>query len=111
MLFYQLSRPIVPHSEFFLQPIEIIHFLRLKPLQDKVRKVEKELATERDRLADLDARLVDESIYTDASRKDELTQLVRDQAAARSTIETLEWEWLEASEELELANQAEEENS
>ena len=46
-----------------------------------------------------------------ASRKDELTQLVRDQAAARSVIETLEWEWLEASEQLELANQAEEENA
>jgi ATP-binding cassette subfamily F protein 3 len=84
---------------------------RLKPLHDKVRKVENALAAERDRLADLDARLVDESIYTDASRKDELTQLVRDQAAARSVIETLEWEWLEASEQLELANQAEEEDA
>ncbi len=76
---------------------------RLKPLRDKVRNVEKELAANRDRLAELEARLADEAIYADASRKDELTELVRDQAAAKSAIEALEWEWLEASENLEQA--------
>ena len=35
---------------------------RLKPLHDKVRKVEKELASNRSRLAELEARLADESI-------------------------------------------------
>jgi ATP-binding cassette subfamily F protein 3 len=77
---------------------------RLKPLHDKVRKVEKELAVERARLTEFEAALADESIYVDASRKDELTQLVQDQAATRSAIEALEWEWLEASEKLEQAN-------
>ena len=76
---------------------------RLKPLYDKVREVEKDLASHRSRLVELDARLADESIYVDSSRKNELTQLVQDQAAARSAIESLEWEWLEASEELEKA--------
>ena len=76
---------------------------RLKPLRDKVRKVEKELAASRARLAELEARLADESIYADTSRKDELTQLIQDQAAAKSAIESLEWEWLEASENLEQA--------
>jgi ATP-binding cassette subfamily F protein 3 len=63
--------------------------------------VETELAENRSRLTELEARLADESIYLDASRKDELTQLVQDQAAAKSAIESLEWEWIEASENLE----------
>src|SRR5210317_1431852 len=74
---------------------------RLKPLHDKVRKVENALAAERATLADLDTRLSDESLYADSERKDEITQLVREQGEAKSAIETLEWEWLEASEELE----------
>jgi ATP-binding cassette subfamily F protein 3 len=76
---------------------------RLKPLHDKVREVEKALASNRDKLTDLEARLAEESIYADSNRKDELTQLIRDQAAVKSIIESLEWEWLEASEELEKA--------
>jgi ATP-binding cassette subfamily F protein 3 len=74
---------------------------RLKPLYDKVRDVEKELAASRSRLTEFEARLTDESIYADPGRKDELTRLMQDQAAARLTIESLEWEWLEASEKLE----------
>jgi len=74
---------------------------RLKPLHDKVRDVEKALAAQRLKLTEIDACLMDESIYADQGRKDELTQLVRDQAAAKSNIESLEWEWLEASEKLE----------
>jgi hypothetical protein len=42
-------------------------------------------------------------MYTDPNRKDELTQLIRDQAAVESVVESLEWEWLEASEKLDLA--------
>ena len=74
---------------------------RLKPLYDKVREAEKELASNRSRLTELEARLADESLYVDPSRKDELTQLVQDQAAVKSKIESLEWEWVEASENLE----------
>ncbi len=77
---------------------------RLKPLHDNVRALEKELASNRLKLTELETRLADESIYADPSRKDELTQLVQDHAAAKSTIESLEWEWLEASEKLEQAN-------
>jgi ATP-binding cassette subfamily F protein 3 len=76
---------------------------RLKPLHDKVKDVEKRLAAHRAELAELEARLSDESIYSDPERKDEMTQLVQSQAAAKSAIETLEWEWLEASEKLERA--------
>ena len=77
---------------------------RTKPLRDAVRKVEKELAKQRTRLTELEERLADESIYTDQDRKDELTQLVKDQAEAKTTIESLEWEWLDASEKLEQAS-------
>ena len=76
---------------------------RLKPLRDKVRDVENNLARNRQKLNELETRLADESIYTDASRKDELTRLIRDQADVKSTIESLEWTWLEASENLEQA--------
>lgn len=76
---------------------------QLKPLFDKVRNVEKELAACRLRLTEFETRLADESIYVDSGRKDELTQLVKDQATEKSKIESLEWEWLEASEKLEEA--------
>jgi ATP-binding cassette subfamily F protein 3 len=76
---------------------------RLKPLYDKVRNVEKALTSNQSRLTELETRLADESIYADPSRKDELTRLVQDQAAAKTSIESLEWEWLNASENLEQA--------
>jgi ATP-binding cassette subfamily F protein 3 len=74
---------------------------RLKPMYDKVKSIENKLATSRSQLADFDERLANESIYADTTRKDELTQLVKEQAEAKVDIETLEWAWLEASEELE----------
>jgi hypothetical protein len=48
-----------------------------------------------------EARLADEAIYANPDRQDELTQLVREQATIKSAIESLEGEWLEASEKLE----------
>ena len=74
---------------------------RLKPLYDKVKNVEKDLESNRSQLTELDQRLADESLYSDANRKNELTQLVKDQAAVKAAIEKLEWDWLEVSEELE----------
>ena len=76
---------------------------RLKPLHDKIRELDKTLASSRSRLTEIEAGLADESIYTDPDRKDEVAQLVQDQATTKSTIESLEWEWLEASEKLEQA--------
>ena len=76
---------------------------RLKPLLDQVRKIEKQLASNRMELEKLEKRLADETLYTDPSRKDELTLLVQEQGFLKSGIDTLEWEWLEASETLEKA--------
>ena len=76
---------------------------RLKPLHDKVRAVDKALATNRARLEEIEAILADASIYADPQRKDELTELIQERATVKSTIDALEWEWLEASEALERA--------
>ena len=77
---------------------------RLKPMYDKVRSIEAQLAASRAELKLLEARLADETMYTDQDRKAELSQLVQDQAAAKTEIEALEWSWLEASEALENAS-------
>jgi ATP-binding cassette subfamily F protein 3 len=76
---------------------------RLKPLLDRVRKIEKQLASNRMELEMLEKRLADESLYSDPDRKDELTRMVKEQGSLKSGIDTLEWEWLEASEALEKA--------
>jgi len=76
---------------------------RLKPLMDKVRNVEAQLAAVRTRLAEIETSLADESIYQDANRNEEITGLVQAQAEAKSALESLEWQWLEASEKLEKA--------
>ncbi len=77
---------------------------RLKPMYDKVRDIEKRLASRRAQLEALEQRLADETLYTDQERKTELTDLVQEQADTKSEIQTLEWHWLEASEALENAS-------
>jgi ATP-binding cassette subfamily F protein 3 len=77
---------------------------RLKPLHDKIKAVEKDLAANRSRLAEIEERLADESTYTDPDRKDEVAQLVQEQGVVKSAIDVLEWDWLEASEKLEKAS-------
>ena len=74
---------------------------RLKPLIDKVRDIEKQLAAIREKLGTVENSLADENIYTDSERHTELADLVKDQASLRSAIESLEWEWVEASEAVE----------
>ena len=77
---------------------------RLKPFYDAVRDIESNLSACRLKLSDFDSRLADEALYSDSDRKDELRQLMQDQANLRSKIDTLETQWLEASEALEKAD-------
>lgn len=77
---------------------------RLKPMYDKVRDIEKRLASRRAQLEALEQRLADETLYTDQVRRTELTDLVQEQADTKAEIQTLEWHWLEASEALENAS-------
>ena len=76
---------------------------KLKPLKDRVRTAERQLAKSQTALANIDAELADESIYADSQRKDELKQLLLDHASVKASIETLEQEWLDATEQLECA--------
>ena len=96
--------PVKPASRKQIRQQEAQRRQRLKPLYDKVREIEKQLAATRTDLETLENRLAEEGIYKDPDRKGELTQLVKDQASLKSELEALEWSWMEASEALELAD-------
>jgi ATP-binding cassette subfamily F protein 3 len=76
---------------------------QLKPYTDRVRIVEKRMAAYREKLEELEQALHDETLYTEPSRKQEMAGLMQEQAAVKEALATLEWEWLERSEELERA--------
>jgi len=75
----------------------------LKPYADRVRKIDRQMNQYRADLGGIEQQLSDETLYTDAARKEEMTRLLLRQAGLKSSLETLEWEWLEASEQLETA--------
>jgi len=75
----------------------------LKPYADRVRKIDRQMNQYRADLGGIEQQLSDETLYTDAARKEEMTRLLVRQAGLKSSLETLEWEWLEASEQLETA--------
>jgi len=77
---------------------------RLKPMYDKVREIEKQLASSKVELERVQQQLADQSIYSNPDRKAELSELVAEQASLQSKAEALEWKWMEASEALELAD-------
>jgi len=79
---------------------------QLKPHRDVVRNIEKQMNKHRHDLEGIESGLHDETLYTDAARKEEMTTLLQQQAELKSSLETLEWEWLEASEKLEEADRA-----
>jgi ATP-binding cassette, subfamily F, member 3 len=77
---------------------------RLKPMYDKVREIEKQLASNKVALASVQQQLADQDIYADPDRKSELSELIAEQASLQTKTEALEWKWMEASEALELAD-------
>jgi ATP-binding cassette subfamily F protein 3 len=79
---------------------------RLKPLTDRVRRIERDLDTMREALQALERQLADTALYTDESRKDEMTGLLREQAGLKADLDRLESDWLDASAALDEANQA-----
>ena len=76
---------------------------QLKPFSDKVRTLERQMASHRENLAAVEETLHEESLYTDESRKAEMTTLMQKRAELKEALDTLEWDWLEASEALESA--------
>lgn len=71
-----------------------------KPLEQKLAKVEKNLAQLQAQQSELNTLLAEESIYS-AERKDELQTALRQDAEVKAQLEELELQWLELSSELE----------
>jgi ATP-binding cassette subfamily F protein 3 len=75
----------------------------LKPLLNRIRGTEQEMHRLRMELELLERQLAAESLYSEPARREELTRLVRSQAAARERLTVLEDEWLQFSAALEQA--------
>jgi ATP-binding cassette subfamily F protein 3 len=71
-----------------------------KPIENRIKRLDEQLAKLNARKAEVDARLLEPGIY-EADKKDELKKLVADQAFLVRDLGTLEEEWLGLQEQLE----------
>ena len=71
-----------------------------KPIENRVKRLEEQMAKLNAKKAEIDAQLLEPSIY-EAENKEQLKLLVADQAFAARDLEQLESEWLELQEQLE----------
>jgi hypothetical protein len=78
----------------------------LKPHLDSVRQTESQMEKLKIELNQLDVQLSDETLYADPGRVQDIQQWTRRQNEIRVQIADLEWQWLEASEQLEQAQLA-----
>jgi ATP-binding cassette subfamily F protein 3 len=77
---------------------------KLKPLTNSIKKLERAMAKAQSDLDSIEEKLGDQDIYLDENKKT-LQTLLLDQGQLRSTIDTLEEEWLSSNEELEALQQ------
>ncbi|MEX2367126.1 MAG: ATP-binding cassette domain-containing protein, partial [Pseudohongiellaceae bacterium] len=73
---------------------------QLKPVQDRVRKLEKQVEEKHAQIKKMELRLADQSLYTD-DKKSLLNQLLVEQGQLGNELEDLESQWLKAIDELE----------
>src|SRR5690606_26658664 len=73
---------------------------QLKPLRDKLRKVEREMEQKQARLGQIEIDLADPEIYAEAA-KARLQALLQEQGKLSAALAALEEEWLTLSEALE----------
>jgi len=71
-----------------------------KPIENRVKRLEEQMAKLNAKKAEIDAQLLEPSVY-EAENKEKLKLLVADQAFASRDLEQLESEWLELQEQLE----------
>ncbi len=71
-----------------------------KPIENRIKRLEEQMAKLNAKKAEIDAALLDPAIY-EAQHKERLKSLVADQAFAVRDLEQLEGEWLELQEQLE----------
>ncbi|WP_231759054.1 ABC-F family ATP-binding cassette domain-containing protein [Microbulbifer elongatus] len=79
---------------------------QLKPLTNKLKSIEQKMAKAEKEVQSLEEKLADEGLYS-GGQQDEITRLTRAQGEAKESLETLEMEWLEISEALEAARAGE----
>jgi ATP-binding cassette, subfamily F, member 3 len=89
-----------PESKKVLRQRAAARREQLKPLTNKRKQLERDMARLQERLSELDETLADEALYID-DRKAELKQLLADQADLRTRLSSVEENWLEISEEIE----------
>ena len=77
--------------------------VKIKPLRDKLNRIEKEIDKATEARLRLDQELANPEIYSEAN-KDQLRELLFDQARNAQVHQELESRWLEASELLEQAD-------
>jgi ATP-binding cassette subfamily F protein 3 len=75
----------------------------LKPLQNKLKKLEKQMQELSSSKESLEEKLADNDIYSEGN-KDALKKLLQEQGQVDSSLQQAETDWLEVSEELENAN-------
>jgi ATP-binding cassette subfamily F protein 3 len=71
-----------------------------KPIENRIKRLEEQMAKLNAKKAEVDAKLLDPAIY-EAEQKEALKNLVADQAFCTRDLEQLEGEWLELQEQLE----------
>ena len=77
----------------------------LRPLQQQVAALETDIDAAGEQLAQINDKLADQALYQDSSRKQELTDLLAEQAALKRQMAALEEALLTAMETLEQAEQ------
>ncbi|MGV8894674.1 MAG: ATP-binding cassette domain-containing protein [Burkholderiaceae bacterium] len=71
-----------------------------KPIENKIKRLEEQIAKRNEQKTQIDAELADSGIY-DAAKKAKLKTLLTDQTFYAKDLAQLEGEWLEQQEELE----------
>lgn len=75
----------------------------LKPLQNKLKKLEKQMQELSSNKESLEQKLANNDIYSE-NNKDALKKLLQEQGQVDSNLQQVEMDWLEVSEELEIEN-------
>ena len=81
----------------------------LQPLSGRIKRAERVLEKLGEEKDQIEARLADTTLYTD-NQKEQLKQLLTDQAYLRKELDSAEADWLEATEAYEALTQMEIEN-
>ena len=71
-----------------------------KPIEQKIKRLEEQIAKRNEQKAEVDAKLAESSIY-EAANKAKLKTLMADQSFYKKDLAQLEGEWLELQEQLE----------